>query len=409
MWRTFAMTALALGATSPAFAQETFAGWQADASLTLVGSGLGDENVLTPAGGALLASGSILVTRSDALDNGLTLDWRGEARLERDARSRPAFGGVLGDCPGVNGLCPSVTDGLNFLAPISPVTGLSADGPIADEDGFIALESLSLGVTGSWGEGIIGFDSGAAGRLDARAPNVLNRVSAFSSGIDPTGMVVTRTRNDVTGSSFKATYMTPRWVGFRLGASYTPKANMRTADYDPDFSSPGAANAELENVLEGGASFARQFAQQNLRVRAALTYTVAKSAANITGYGDYEALGAGLELERGKWTGGLRWLSSNSAAESGNGDYQGWELGLTRQSGDWRVGVEAGWAEDQLTTIEGVSWLVGANKKLNEHADLGVAWISGDAEIPVLQGGAIGLGHTNAGNQGLVFELTVRN
>ncbi|MDP3737373.1 MAG: porin [Hyphomonadaceae bacterium] len=410
MRRSLTLVALALGAASPAFAQDGLTeGWDLDARLTLVGSGVGDENVLTPAGAALLASGSLLVTRTDTFDNGLALDWRGEVRLERDAKSRPAFAGSLGNCPGVNGLCPSVTDGLSFFAPVSPVTGLAADGPLADEDGFATVESASLGLTGPWGEGIIGLDSGAAARLDARAPTVLQRVSAFSSGLDPTGLVVTRARNDVTGSSFKATYMTPRWVGFRLGASYTPKADMRTADFDPDYSAPGVANAGLENVLEGGASFARQFAEQGLRVRTALTYTMAESGAGLTGFGDYEALGAGLELESGKWTTGLRWLSSNSAQDSGNGDYQGWELGLIRESGDWRVGLEAGWSEDQLTTIEGVSWLVGASKKINEHANLGVAWTSGDIEVPVLQGAGIGLGHTNAGNQGLVFELTVRN
>jgi predicted porin len=290
---------------------------------------------------------------------------------------------------------------------VGPATGLAADGPLADEDGLATIESASVSLSGSWGEGVLGFDSGAAARLDARAPTVLQRVSAYSPGLDPTGLVITRARNDVTGSSAKVTYMTPRWVGFRLGASYTPEANQRTADYDPDFGVPGTANAELENVWEAAASFARQFADQGLRVRTALTYTSATSGAGLTGFADYEALGAGVELESGKWTTGLRWLSSNNAQDSGNGDYQAWELGLVRQTDKWRVGIEAGWAEDQLTTIEGMSWLVGASRKISEHIELGGAWTSGDADIPVLQG--IGLGRTNAGNQGLVLELTVRN
>jgi hypothetical protein len=182
---------------------------------------------------------------------------------------------------------------------------------------------------------------------------------------------------------------------------------MRSADFDPDFSETGVANAELENVWEGAASFARQFADQNVRLRAALTYTTATSGAGLTGFGDYEALGAGLELESGKWSTGLRWLSSNNAQDSGNGDYQAWEAGIVRSSGLWKVGVEAGWAEDQLSTVEGMSWLIGASRKFGDHAEIGVAWTYGDADIPVLQG--IGLGRTNAGNDGLVLELTVRN
>ena len=412
MRKLLAMATFAFGATSPALAQEAQGaslteGWTVDARLTLVGSAIEDENALTPAGDSFLASGSLLIERSDTLDNGMTLAWRGEARLERDAASRPAFAGVLGDCPAVNGFCPRVTDGLTFFSPVSPAVGIAADGPLADEDGFIALESASLAVSGAWGEGVFGFDSGAAARLDAHAPTVLQRVSAYSPGLDPTGIVITRARNDATASSAKVTYMTPRWVGFRLGASYTPEANMRSADFDPDFSTTGVANAELENVWEGAASFARQFADQGVRVRAALTYTAATSGAGLTGFGDYEALGAGLELESGKWSTGLRWLSSNNAQDSGNGDYQAWEAGIVRQSGPWRVGVEAGWAEDQLSTVEGMSWLIGASRKINDHADLGIAWTSGDADIPVLQG--IGLGRTNAGNDGLVLELTVRN
>jgi hypothetical protein len=406
------LATFAFGATSPAFAQEAGApglteGWNFDARLTLVGSAIEDENALTPAGDSFLASGSLLIERSDTLDNGMTLAWRGEVRVERDAASRPAFAGVLGDCPAVNGFCPRVTDGLTFFSPVSPAVGIAADGPVVEEDVFATLESASLAVSGAWGEGVFGFDSGAASRLDARAPTVLQRVSAYSPGLDPTGIVITRARNDVTASSAKVTYMTPRWVGFRLGASYTPEANMRSADFDPDFSETGVANAELENVWEGAASFARQFADQNVRLRAALTYTTATSGAGLTGFGDYEALGAGLELESGKWSTGLRWLSSNNAQDSGNGDYQAWEAGIVRSSGLWKVGVEAGWAEDQLSTVEGMSWLIGASRKFGDHAEIGVAWTYGDADIPVLQG--IGLGRTNAGNDGLVLELTVRN
>ena len=52
---------------------------------------------------------------SDTFDNGLTLAWRGEARLERDAASRPAFAGVLGDCPAANALLPAGARGARLL------------------------------------------------------------------------------------------------------------------------------------------------------------------------------------------------------------------------------------------------------------------------------------------------------
>ena len=192
-----------------------------------------------------------------------------------------------------------------------------------------------------------------------------------------------------------------------MGASYTPEANLRTADFDPEADGPGRAGADLENIWEGGVSFARQFAEQDLRVRAAVTYSAADSGAGLAAFGDYEAWGAGLELEHGEWTGGVRWLSSNNAWAAGSGDYEAWEAGLVHQAGDWRFGVEAGWATDDLTATEGASWLVGVGYDLNEHVNLGLGWASAEADLPIPAGPS--LGHRNARNDGLLVELSVRN
>ncbi len=398
---------LALCGAMPAFAQEADGEWQADVVFTLAGSFVDAETPMAPAADGVMASGLLSVSRSDTFENGLTLSWRGALRYDRDAPSRPAFAGVLGNCPAADPLCPRVAGVAGFLSPVSPATGLAAGGGAVDEEGFVAVEAASVTLAGPWGDGVIGLDSGAAARLDARAPQVMQRVSAFSPGLDATGLGVTRARNDVTGSSLKATYLSPRWIGLRVGASYTPNADERSVDYDPGFAGPGRAGADLENVWEGAASFARQFAEQDLRVRAAVTYVSADARSGLTGFGSYEAWGAGIELERGGFTGGVRWLSSNNAWESGNGDYEAWEAGLVHDSGEWRIGVEGGWAEDRLTGIEGASWLVGASRHINAFVDLGVAWTQAEADLPVLFGPT--LSHTNASNDGLVVELTVRN
>lgn len=399
---------LMLGAAPGALAQAgTDEGWQADLQLTLAGSSIEEDSPLAPAGDGFAGSGSLVVSRADAFQNGLTVEWRGEVRFDRDAASRPSFAGVLGDCPAANALCPRVAGPGGLLSPVSPATGIAADGPLADDDVLFSVEGASVALTGPWGEGVLGLDSGVAARLDARAPTVLQRVSAFSPGLDPTGLVTARARNDVTGPSAKVSYMSPRWIGFRLGASFTPKANQRGADFDPDFGGAGLAQAELEDVWEGAASFARQFAQQDLRVRAALTYSTASSSSGLAGFGTYEAWGAGLELERGRWTSGVRWLSSNNAWDSGNGDYEAWEAGLVRQGDEWRMGIEAGWSEDRLNQTEGASWLIGMSRKINGHVDLGLAWTSAEADLPVLLGPSPS--HTNARNDGVVLELTVRN
>jgi hypothetical protein len=397
------LAALALGAAGPAFAQSGDGEWQTKAEAVLVAAAIDKGDPTGPAGVVLLGSAMLEVSRADTFENGLTLGWLGGLRFEQDAASRQAFAGAFSACPAPLPVCPSA----GGLSPVAPSTGLVVGGVRRDENGFVALEAASVSLAGPWGEGVLGWDAGAAARLDARAPSVLNRASAYSPGLDPTALSVVRARNDATGSSAKASYLSPRWLGLRLGVSYTPEANERTADFDPDFSGPGLASAKLENVWEGAVSFARQFAEQDLRLRGAVTYTKAASATSLAAFGDYEAWGAGMELEHDGWTGGARWLSSNNAWSSGDGDYEAWEVGLVKDVEGWRFGVEAGWASDGLLDVEGASWLVGVSHDISENLALGLAWSAAEADIPVPVG--ISAGRRNASNDGLLVELTVRN
>ena len=401
----FSAGVAACGLAAPAFAQEESAdsGWETRVDVVLVAHAVEDDSALAPASDGLMASALLEISREDTFDNGLTLGWRLAGRYERDALSRPAFAGALGGCTAAIPAC----SGIGGLLPVSPATGLAAGGPVLDEDGFVALETAAVSLLTPWGEGVLGADAGVASRLDARPPTVMRRVSVLSTGLDPTGLSVTRSRNDVTGASAKASYMSPRWLGLRLGASYTPEANLRSADFDPDAGGAGRATADLEDVWEGAVSFARQFAEQDLRVRAAITYSAAESGAGLAAFGDYEAWGAGLELEHAEWTVGARWLSSNNAWEAGPGDYEAWELGVVHQMDGWRVGFEAGWASDELTATEGRSWLAGVGWDMNEQVNLGLAWASSEADLPVAAGP--GIGHINASNRGLLVELSVRN
>ncbi len=407
MARVITLAGIALGAALPVCGPAHAEDWKLDARLTTAIGAIDENSAHVPGADGLLADGSLALTRTDVLSNGLQLTWRGEVRLERDAASRPAFSGVLGACPPGSAGCPSVVDGAGFRSPIAPATGLSAYGARVDEGAFATLEGASLSIAGPWGEGMAGFDSGVAARLDARAPTVLSAVSAFSPTLDPTGLVTVRARNDVTGPSFKAGYMTPRLLGLRLGVSYAPEANLRGADFDANLDGPGLARADFKNVWEGAASFARNFSGAGLRLRAALTTTRAESRSGFAEFGDYSAWGAGLELEKAGWSTGLRWLSSDNAWRAGHAGYQAFEAGLVHQGEKWRIGIEGGWAKDDLTRTEGSTWLVGASRKINGHADLGLAWSNAGADLPVSD--LSGFRHTNARNDGLILELTVRN
>jgi hypothetical protein len=55
---------------------------------------------------------------------------------------------------------------------------------------------------------------------------------------------------------------------------------------------------------------------------------------------------------------------------------------------------------------DGSSWLIGASRKINDRVDVGLAWSSAAADLPISD--VSGFRHRNASNGGLVLELTVR-
>lgn len=377
-----------------AVGQEAEGSWDVDTRLVLAGATGGGNSVEAPQADGFAGELRVVVARESFLENGVALEWRGEVRVRRDAPGRPSFAGGFGSCL-AGPVCGAV----------SPATGVFV-GPGVAEDGPEAfLEGASLTVSGAWGEGVVGLDSGVAARLDARAPTVLEGVSAFSPSLDPGGLIVTRARNDVTGPSAKLSYMTPRWVGFRAGVSFTPEANLAGADFDPDVSIAGGAAAQLENVTEAALSFSRRFRSSGVRVRAALTGVSGESGRLLGGFEDYSALGLGLEIEREGWSAGVRWLDSNNARPSGEG-YEAVELGITRDAGPWRFGAEWGSASDDFLGLDGESSLIGVRRTVGEHFGVGLAYQETSSEFPVL---SMSSGRLSTERSGLLVELSVRN
>jgi hypothetical protein len=383
-----ALVVLAAGLGSPAWSQEI----ELSAKASLVTGVLDETGAGRGVSGEPLLDAGLVATRTDTLDSGLQLVWRGELRLQRDAPGRPSFAGDPLDRPGP-------APGGPGMRAFSPATGLGgrADG----DDLYLAIEGASLAASGAWGEGVVGLDAGVAARLDARAPLVFESMSVLSPALDPTGRSIVRARNDVTGPSAKASYLTPRWLGLRAGGSYTPEANLRGSDHDPRPEAAGFAGADLQQVREAALSFDRRFRSNGVRIRAAATAVFAEPGQEGPGFVDYEAWGGGLEIEREGWTGGVRYLSSNNARAGGEG-YEAIEGSLVRETGDWRFGIEAGWARDDLQGIEGTSFLVGARRAFGEHVMLGVGWADSDLESPAITG------VSRSAARGLVLEATVR-
>ncbi len=355
---------------------------------TVVGAALQPEGVSSSRD--ILVDLALGYRQAHLFDNGVEIGMALEGRAQQDAQNRPGFlaGFGLSD-PAL----PSIR---------SPASGLSVAQQPFDEGVRASIEQGYVYLRFGWGEFAVGKDAGVASRLDARAPDVMQLATTFSPRLDPTGVNLVRARNDVSGQSFKVSYETPRLLGLKLGVSYAPKA------HDPgglDFA-PGRGGGvnvpDVENVLEGAASFSRRFRDTGIRLRASLTATHAEAMFTNSDSHDYSALGAGLELEWKDWSAGLRWLNADNAVSDGH--YTAVELGVVREMGDWSIGAAWGQAEDELQGLEGASLNFGVSRRLSKQSDLAVSWRRTESDH-IFMGDSSRLG----GSDGLIIELSVHN
>ena len=141
------------------------------------------------------------------LESGLRIRARGALRVQRDHPIRPGGTGGFGGMP---------------LAPTGAFSGLSAALPIDASDVRARVETAYLQIDGGNGELRVGKDRGVASRFHEGTKSVLSHGRLDTTLLDPTGLSAIRTRHDLTGPSAKISYASPRLVGIRAGASFTP-------------------------------------------------------------------------------------------------------------------------------------------------------------------------------------------
>jgi len=185
--------------------------------------------------------------------------------------------------------------------------------------------------------------------------------SAVNARLDTSGIATVLTRNDLTGPAAKVSYATPRLLGLRLGASYTPRANVSGLDRDPDRETPGVAEPRLETGLETAVNFSRRFREVGLRVEAYGAYARAdlETGPLRTDTGTVEVWSTGGRFEWKKLEFGADWLTS----DNGGGRYKAWSVGAQTRFIDIDWSAEYGRSFDNLTEIDGRSWSVGASRK----------------------------------------------
>lgn len=336
-------------------------------------SGPGIETVL----GELSLTGQ----SEKVLENGLRLRARGALRLQRDHPTRPGGTGGFGANP---------------LASSGVFSGLSDAAPIETSDLRARLETAYLQVDGGYGEVRIGKDRGVAARFHEGARSVLSHARLDSSLLDPTGLSGVRTRHDLTGPSAKISYASPRLIGIRAGASFTPSADADGLDRRPA-ASASAISPETENAIEFALNASRRFRESGWRVDIGLGWSNADvtSTALTPEYGTVESWSAGTRIETGAWTLGTSWLSSDNGLS--DGDYSAWSAGLHRDAYNTEFAIEYGESEGDAAALESTGWRVGAARAFGDSTRLSIAYLRDEFESPL----------RNWRSQGVVVEITL--
>lgn len=324
---------------------------------------------------------SLSGTATKVLDNGVRLRAKTVARLQKDHPLRPGFTGGFADAP---------------LARVGAYSGLSSQAPDPNDELRGRLETAYLQADGGYGEVRVGKDLGVAARFHEGAPEVLTHARLDSPLLDVSGTAGLKTRHDLTGPSAKVSYASPRLLGVRAGLSYTPDANADGLDRRPA-AGIGLAAPKTTNAVEAALNTSHRIPYVDTKLETALAYSTADvedQNENFT-YERVNTQSAGARVERGDWSLGGSWISSNNGNDGA--DYTAWSAGIghKRFGVDWSLNY--GSAEDEGANLDTTGWRFGASKEVFDWGKVAVSYIDDQLDSDA----------TERQNRGIVFEITL--
>lgn len=310
------------------------------------------------------------------LQNGLQIGGRLTLRGQRDHPARPGFLGRFGGAPGPSGA----------------YSGLSGEGSTRDTGARGQLEAAYLEFDGGYGELRIGRDRGAAARFFEGAPSALTHASISNAYLDPDGIKIIRTNHDLTGPSAKISYATPRILGLRAGASFTPDAEAAGLDRNVRDMS-----ADLSDAVELALNLSRRLRDSGVRIDAGLAWSSA--GIDFAGSSARDRVGtwsAGANLEFDSFEVGGSWIKSDNGFAGA--DYTAWEIGVATELADTEISLNYGEAEDDLAGLVGDGISLAARRDIANGLELAVAY----------QDEALSSAGGDFGGRGVVVEITLK-
>ena len=365
-----------------------------DAEMTLVGAFMDESTGRSPRNG--MGEISVSGSASKVLANGVEISGNVTFRGQTDHPQRPGFAGSVIDCPPNLSGCAN----LNGSALRGSFSRLSTQ-PFADDAGARgSLERAYVEIDGGWGALTLGRDDGVGARFFEGGPTVFSLARDRDPILDPTGINSVRTRNDISSTAEKASYVTPRLLGLRAGLSYTPDASVRRLDLETSRKALGVIEPELGDAVELGLQGYHFFRDVDLRLRGSLTWSQANSATPM--YEDTQTTSFGLDLERrDKFRVGFSILNSSNG---GYGDYSSAAIGAEYIIKDWRIGLNGSQATDDTIGLETESATLGLGRDLNDHVGLTLGYRTSRAELDSAPAGW----SDNIDQDGVLLEVRIR-
>lgn len=329
----------------------------------------------------LLVEVSLTGTADTYLDNGARLRARLSGRVQQDHPMRPGGNGGFGT---------------EDQAPVGGFSGLSLARPVSDPDTKARFELAYLQIDGGLGELRLGKDQGVAARFFEGAPSVLSHARLDTSLLDPTGLSVVRTRHDLTGTSTKFSYATPRLLGVRGGVSFTPDAQADGLDRTVS-DTAGMLSPDLDSALELALNLSRRLPARRVRFDAALAWsrTDLTSPALAYSHKTMETLSGGGWFDLNGWRLGGSILTSGNGLKGG--DYTAWRLGLGSQWQDYDWSLNYAEAEDTALSLTSEGWRLGMGRALAKSTRISLGLLSDKVKTEGL------VEHTQA----VVVEITL--
>jgi hypothetical protein len=209
----------------------------------------------------------------------------------------------------------------------------------------VAASRANLFLKTSWGDWRAGLTPGAAATESVTMPTSSATVRLDGGPLSPHYGAAIRTLNAASGLGPSLIYSSPRIVGIRASASFTPETSFCGLDFCRQAGPvPQLASPVLENVVEAGLSFDHTFRESG-RVELGVNLAIADPQ-SVVFTQDYTAYSVQGRWSRDGLNLGLSWLSADNAVSGGN--YDAVMAAVRYDRGDWSVGAEWAQAEDDF-------------------------------------------------------------